>query len=250
MRRLFHRLLAIVRRRRRSHGLRAEDIRQITGEPVGRFDLYVQSMKHRSLLRGQPAGPDDSNERLEFLGDAVLGLVTAEYLYSRYPEEDEGFLTRLRARLVNARALAHRAEALGLGAFVLLSDNMQQARGRANVNILSDALEALIGAVYLDQGPDAARRFVEHRLLDPVDLDRLAHRDDNFKSLLLEFAQARGWPQPRYEVVSEDGPGHNRSFTVQVIVRDGAAGVGEGASKKQAEQRAAAAALERLRHAD
>jgi len=235
---------------RRAHGLSAEAIGEITGEPVGRFDLYVLAMKHRSILRGSTDESEDSNERLEFLGDAVLGLATADYLYRRYPDEDEGFLTRLRAKLVNARALATRAEALGLGRLVLLSDNMKQARGQSNVNILSDAMEALIGAVYLDQGPDAARRFVESRLLEPLDIDTLAQREDNHKSLLLEYAQARGWSQPHYEVVEEAGPGHDREFTVEVLVEDRPLGRGSGRSKKIAGQKAAAAALKQLRDSD
>lgn len=246
LRRSFLRLLPS----RRSHGLAVEDIQRITGEPVGRFEIYVQAMKHRSILRDASDPAEDSNERLEFLGDAVLGLVTAEYLYLRYPDEDEGFLTRLRAKLVNARALATRADALGLGRLVLLSDNMKQARGHSNTNILSDAMEALIGAVYLDQGAEAARRFVQSRLLEPFDMDSLASREDNHKSLLLEYAQARGWPQPRYEVADEVGPGHDREFTVHVVIHDEALGEGVGPSKKIAGQRAAAAALRALRNGD
>lgn len=246
IRRLFSRLVP----GRQSHGLSVEDIRKMTGENVERLDLYVLAMKHRSVLREATDPSEDSNERLEFLGDAVLGLATAEYLYRRYPDENEGFLTRLRAKLVNARALAIMAQDLGLGKLVLLSDNMRQARGHSNANILSDAMEALIGAVYLDQGPDAARRFVESRLLDPLDLDSLASREDNHKSLLLEYAQARGWSQPRYRVVDENGPGHNREFTVQATIQDESLGEGVGPSKKIAGQRAAAAALRALRSRD
>jgi ribonuclease-3 len=247
MLRFLRRALSRLRPERRTHGLDPEDFVRITGEPVERFELYVQAMKHRSVLRDAVDGDADSNERLEFLGDAVLGLATAEYLYLRYPDEDEGYLTRLRAKLVNARALASRAEALGLGDLVMLSDNMKQARGGSNTNILSDAMEALIGAVYLDQGADAARRFVSSRLLEPLDIDSLAQREDNHKSLLLEYAQERGWPQPRYEVVSEEGPGHDRRFTVQVVIHDDPVGEGTGKSKKLAGQRAAAAALRHFR---
>ncbi len=221
-------------------------VRRLTGLPVRNPALYEQALTHRSMLRGQPDSHLHSNERLEFLGDAVLGFVMAAYLYEHFPDRNEGFLTRLRAKLVNREALAQAARRLGLGAHVRLSENMERVGGRENDSILSDAFEALVGAVYLDLGLEAARAFVERVLLAPLDLEALARRPDNYKSLLLEFAQARGWPQPRYRVVAEEGPSHARTFTVEAWIGNRRLGCGTAGSKKQAEQQAAREALARL----
>lgn len=220
----------------------------LVGAPVDDLALYAQALTHRSVLRGQPNSHLFSNERLEFLGDAVLGFVVGEHLYHTFPDQAEGFLTRLRAKLVNGQALAHAAEAGGLGALLRLSDNMDGAEGRGNASILADAFEAVIGAVYLDLGIDAARAFIHRLLLDEADLDDLAERHDNFKSLLLEYAQAHGWPQPVYNVTHEEGPSHAKTFTVEVIVQDAPRGEGTAPSKKKAEQAAARMALKRLRN--
>lgn len=209
--------------------------------------MYEQALTHRSVLRGRPDSHLRSNERLEFLGDAVLGFVVAEHLYRHFPEKDEGFLTRLRAKLVNGKALAHWAETIGLGEQILMSENMAQSEGRHNPTILADAFEAIIGALYLDLGSDAARRFIHRTMLDAVDLQGLAARRDNHKSLLLEYAQAHGWPQPSYRVVAEEGPSHSKTFTVDVILRGEAYGRGTAGSKKRAEQQAAREALGRLK---
>jgi ribonuclease-3 len=223
---------------------------RITGEPVGNDALYAEAMRHRSLLRERRNGEEGSNERLEFLGDAVLGFLTAEYLFQAYPDEDEGYMTRLRSKLVSGRALATRASEIGLGEFILLSENMTQLRGDRNANILADAFEALIGAVFLDQGIEAARRFVRRAALDPVNLAELAEKEDNYKSLLLEYAQARGWAQPVYRLLAAEGPSHARRFQVEAVVGDNAWGTGEAGSKKRAEQRAAEEALSNLRSRD
>ena len=214
---------------------------------VGDLALYEQALRHRSLLRGQPRSHLYSNERLEFLGDAVLGFVVADYLYRHFPDETEGFLTRLRAKLVNGQALARYAEMIDLGDIILMSENMVQTEGRQNQTILADAFEAVIGALYLDRGMSAARRFIHHTMLDHADLNTLAAQRDNFKSLLLEYVQAEGWPQPQYRVVTEEGPSHDRTFTVEVFVNDTAYGQGRASSKKSAEQKAAREALDRLR---
>lgn len=230
-------------------GLTPAALSAVTGEPVGRMDLYVQAMKHRSLGRGRYLTAEDSNERLEFLGDSILGFVTADHLFARFPDQDEGFLTRLRSRLVNGKALADRATRIGLGELVLLSEHAVQDRGRANENILADAYEALIGALFLDQGIEAATRFVHRTGLDGIDLESLAEKDDNHKSLLLEYSQARGWPQPVYRLIHEEGPGHDRTFTVEAVVRGEGLATGKARSKKRAEQLAAASALEHIARA-
>ena len=224
-----------------------EAVERLVGMKVQDLLLYEQALTHRSLLRGRPDTHLYSNERLEFLGDAVLGFITAEFLYHHFPDRDEGFLTRLRAKLVNGTALARCARQIDLGAMILMSENMAQTAGRDNRSILADAFEAVIGALYLDLGLEAARAFIHRTMLDHIDLDELARVRNNFKSLLLEYAQAQGWPQPRYQVVEEVGPSHEKTFTVEVLLRGEPYGRGTAGSKQQAEQEAAGKALERLR---
>ncbi len=225
-----------------------EDLERLVGRPIGDISLYEQALLHRSVLRGEPNSHLLSNERLEFLGDAVLGYVTAEHLFLEFPEKDEGFLTRLRAKIVNGEALAEFAMQIGLGAHILLSDNMDQSGGRENPTILADAFEALIGAIYLDLGEEATRAFIQENVLEELDLEDLAHQRDNYKSLLLEHVQAKGWPQPQYRVTHEEGPSHDRTFTVEVLLNDRPYGRGQARSKKKAEQAAASEAILRLRN--
>lgn len=230
-----------------SFGVRRVEIERLVGMPVGDLELYEHALRHRSIFRGQSTDGTESNERLEFLGDAVLGAAVAERLYRRFPERDEGFLTRTRANLVNGKTLARFAEAIGLGKLVLLSPNMEASGGRTTPTILADAFEAIVGAVYLDQGFAEARAFVNRVLEKCVDLDAAAEQRTNYKSQLLEFVQARAMGQPTYEVVAEEGPSHDRTFTVEALVDGIARGRGEAGSKKQAEQRAAREALTVLR---
>jgi ribonuclease-3 len=221
-------------------------VEAFVGMKVHTLALYEQALRHRSLVRGRQEGHLASNERLEFLGDAVLGFITAEHLYGRFPDKDEGFLTRLRAKLVNGVALAEWASQAGLGHLILMSDTMAQTAGHGHQTIRADAFEAIIGALYLDLGMPATRQFIHRTVLQPIDLETLAHQDDNHKSLLLEYVQARGWPQPVYRVAAEEGPSHNRHFTVEVLLQKTAYGVGQARSKKVAEQEAARQALARL----
>jgi ribonuclease-3 len=231
-------------------GVTRASVERVVGMPVRDLRLYEHALKHRSIFRGAITTGTESNERLEFLGDAVLGAVVAERLYSGFPDRDEGFLTRTRANLVNGQALAGYARALSLGNIILMSDNAAQGEGRDNPTILADAFEAIVGALYLDLGFSAARRFVLDVLAREVDLAEVAELKSNHKSLLLEFAQARGWGQPQYLVVSEEGPSHDRLFTVEVLVDNVPRGQGSARSKKQAEQVAAEEALEVLRTTD
>ena len=229
-----------------SSGVARSEVEKLVGMPVGSLALYEHALKHRSVFRGHLTTGLESNERLEFLGDAVLGAAVAEKLYSAFPDRDEGFLTRMRAKLVNGQALATYARALGLGKLILMSDNMADSDGRDNETILADAFEAVVGALYLDLGFNAARRFVLDLIDRLVDLQALSAKRSNYKSLLLEFVQARGWPQPVYTVLAEDGPSHDRRFTIGVLVDEQPYGQGQARSKKQAEQQAAREALERL----
>ena len=231
-------------------GVRRLDIERLIGGPVGDLALYEHALRHRSIFRGRSTDGTESNERLEFLGDAVLGAVVADRLYARFPDRDEGFLTRTRANLVNGKTLATFAKEIGLAPLVLLSENMEGTGGRANATILADAFEAIVGAVYLDKGFAEARQFVLAVLAKCVDLDAAAEQRTNYKSQLLEYVQARALGQPTYNVVAEVGPSHARRFTVAAVVDGEPRGTGEARSKKQAEQEAAKEALAVLRAAD
>jgi ribonuclease-3 len=179
-----------------------------------------------------------SNERLEFLGDAVLGLVVARHAYLAYPELPEGKLAKIRAAVVNARALAEVAAELGVGDELLLGKGEESTGGRAKASILADAVEAIIGAVYLDAGWDAAAPLVLRLLGDRI--ERAAEVPDNFdaKSRLQELSVRNGEGTPRYVVVGS-GPDHDRHYRAEVYVGGESRGTGEGSSKKDAEQSAA-----------
>ena len=228
-------------------GVSRRDIEALVGMPIGDLDLYEHALRHRSLFRGVATDGTESNERLEFLGDAVLGAVVAEIMYTRFADRAEGLLTRTRATIVNGKALAGYAEAIGLGSLILMSENMDSSEGRSNQTILADAFEAIVGAVYLDLGFSAARRFVCAVLDQCVSLEKAAADKSNHKSRLLEYVQGLGLEQPVYEMLSEEGPSHDRTFTVAAVVQGERLGEGVDRSKKGAEQKAAEAALRTLR---
>jgi ribonuclease-3 len=206
---------------------------------------FRQALLHRSSLQktGEPA---DSNERLEFLGDSILNLIVAEHLFRTFPAAAEGDLTKRRARLVNRKALAAYARAIDLGSFISMSASAAQATGRGSDTILADTFEAVIAAVYLDGGFGPARTFVETQILRALGEGTVVLEDENYKSQLLEYAQANGLGVPRYSIVREEGPDHDRTFTVDVAVGPVIRGRGAGKNKKDAEQEAAAAALDQI----
>ncbi len=227
-------------------GERFARIAELLGEPAGQLDLYNQALRHRSLLRRKTDTRLVSNERLEFLGDAVLGMVVAEHLYSRYRSENEGYLTKMRAKIVNGKSLATCARAIHLGELVLMSENTSSLAGRTNDSILADAFEAFIGAMYLDKGLPIAKKFIHAHVLSHLNLELLAITHTNFKSALQELVQGRGLPQPKYRVVKESGPSHARQFEIEVDVDGKPMGKGTAGSKKMAEQQAAKVALDLL----
>lgn len=212
------------------------------GLRINNKHLYIQAFVHRSYLE-ENGNLTKSNERLEFLGDAVLNLLVAEYLYSHFPENDEGFLTKVRAKIVNRTALAIAAEGLELTDFILIGKNLAQSFKNGSKTILSDAFEALIGAIYLDSGIEETKKFVSKILIKPVTKEEGFLKDENYKSQLLEFAQANKMEIPVYSVISEEGPQHNRIFKVKVLIGEIEYGIGEGRNKKSAEQDAAKAAM-------
>ena len=200
---------------------------------------------HRSYLNEHRLARLEHNERLEFLGDAVLELAVTDYLYSHYPNP-EGELTSWRSALVRGTALYEIADKIDLEKYLKMSRGESKATGKSRSLIMANALEALIGAIYLDGGMKCAEKFVRANLLN---LSReILNNDDhhNYKSMLLEHTQAKLSIQPSYRVLSEEGPDHQKTYHIEVTVSDKPLGEGVGHSKKRAEQRAAKAALEKL----
>ncbi len=224
---------------------RVAELEKLIGVDIQMPSLYEQALTHRSYLQVVNSPDHRSNERLEFLGDAILGMVTAEYLFYNNREVLEGELTKMRSWIVNKKSLAICARAIKLDDFLFLSYSASQSLQRGNDSMLADALEAIIAAIYLDRGFEDVRRFIVEKLLPIMVGESLVH-DTNYKSLLLEAVQAKGQPAPRYAVVREEGPDHEKHFTVEVIVDDKVIGAGSGRNKKDAEQAAAEAGLEYL----
>jgi ribonuclease-3 len=205
--------------------------------------LLLQALTHRSYL-GESTDMV-SNERLEFLGDAVLGLVVCEYLYSRYPTRSEGELAKAKAVAVSEPILADAAKNLGLDQMILMSTGEEASGGRSRLSILSDTFEALVAVVYLDGGIDAARDFCLRALeLILIDIERQEHIRD-YKSLLQELTQGKHKKAPKYVVIKEEGADHDKTFLVEARLEGEVLGRGTGKSKKQAEQAAALEALEK-----
>lgn len=221
-------------------------LQRVLGCKIHDRDLFVQALLHRSFpQRSGHAG--SSNERLEYLGDSVLNLIVGEHLYARYPDAPEGDLTKMRSRLVNSKALAAYAKALSLSDFILMSPSAAQSVGKGYDTIIADTFEAIVAAIYLDSGFVAARRFVGRQVSQAIAHGAVATADENYKSRLLEYAQSRELGVPRYLIVREEGPDHDRTFTVDVLLRNERRGTGTGKNKKDAEQAAALQALNDLR---
>jgi ribonuclease-3 len=211
------------------------------GRRFGDPSLLLQAMSHRSWC--SEAGGYPSNERLEFLGDAVLGLVVADHCYRSYPESSEGDMAQVRAAVVNTNVLAEVAAELDFGSSVRLGRGEESSGGRQKSSILADSFEAVIGAIYLDGGWDAAQSFVVEHLGRRIVLAAAGPGASDHKTRLQEFVVHRHGQAPRYEVVGS-GPDHDRRFTASVYVAGHLAGAGDGRSKKDAEQAAARVAWE------
>lgn len=203
----------------------------------------LTAITHRSYLNEHKEATQEHNERYEFLGDAVLELVVTDFLFNKFPEKPEGDLTAIRAALVNTNSLADAATRLGVNEFLLLSKGEERDTGRARQYILANTFESLTGALYLDQGYDAAREFIARHLFDKTDLivsDRLWQ---DAKSRFQELAQEHVSITPNYETLSQTGPDHNRLFTVGVYLGGEKIAEGKGRSKQEAEQAAAEAGI-------
>jgi ribonuclease-3 len=207
-------------------------------------DLLIEAFCHRSYLNEHPDFYLPHNERLEFLGDAVLELIVTEYLYKKYPEKNEGELTNWRAALVNAKILGELAKDLGFNDFLLLSKGEEKETGKARLYILANTFEALIGAIYLDQGYEVAKNFVEKNLIEkklPEIIEKGLFKDP--KTRFQEEAQERVKITPTYKVLEEWGPDHAKHFVVGVFLGNELIAKGEGSSKQEAEEEAAKNAL-------
>jgi ribonuclease-3 len=220
-------------------------LEKIIGSTIRDRNIYVEALIHRSFLEENEQF-NFSNERLEFLGDSVLNLVIGEYLFNKFPQEEEGFLTKVRAKMVNRNALSLVADNLNLGELLIISSNVPKSITHNSKSMLSDALEALIGAVYIDKGIETCKKFILKNILEPALKNGEHLVDENYKSQLLEYAQASKLAIPVYQIVSEEGPHHNKTFNAEVIIGEKVLGEGKGKSKKEAEQNAARVALGRI----
>lgn len=222
-------------------------LEQRIGHVFTRSELLAEALSHRSWLNEGARNGAPDNERLEFFGDALVDFLVAEYLLHRHPQAREGTLSKLRAELVSEVGLALVAADLGLGQFLRLGHGEEVSGGRSKPSLLANAVEALVGALYLDGGLPAARLLLTQYLFpraEELPLSGLAVQDR--KSALQELLQAQGTGRPVYQVVDESGPSHQRCFVVSVCVNATVVGTGSGSSKKAAEQAAAAAALATL----
>ena len=211
--------------------------------------LLEKSLRHSSWVNEQPDEKLEDNERLEFLGDAVLNLIIGHLLMKMFPERNEGDLSRMRSNMVNEYQLANIARSINLGKFLLLGKGELRSHGRKKRSILSDAFEAIVAAVYLDGGFDKAAEIFENHFSDLLNSKEGLELDLDSKSTLQEFVQGTYKVMPRYNVIKETGPDHDKTFMVQLNVGD-VETLGNGKSKKAAEQDAAAKALDILKKSD
>jgi ribonuclease-3 len=199
--------------------------------------LFDHALTHRSWVN-EHKGVRTSNERLEFLGDAILEFVASKEIFVKFPEKEEGYLTALRANLVNTLALAEVAKKLNLGPILFLSKGEEDGGGRANTSLLANTLEAIIGAIFVDRGISEASEFIKENILPEVEIKAVGPLKDA-KSSLQELVQSKGYPAPKYQVAEESGPDHNKKFVIEVMVNGKSWGKGSGKSKSLAEQEAA-----------
>lgn len=207
--------------------------------------LLEQAFTHRSYLN-ETKEKIESNERLEFLGDSILSFLVSQYLYQEYPRFNEGVLTNLRSLLVNTKSLANLARDLSFGSYLKLSRGEEESKGRENDSLLANVYEAFIGALFLDQGIEAVKVFLDETLIPHIEgyVEKKAFKDP--KSLLQEHVQAQKQNSPVYKVLKDEGPPHAKVFTIGVYVKDELMGEGSGKSKQDAEEIAAKQALEKI----
>ena len=221
-----------------------KDLEQAIGYRFHNINLLQNALTHSSYANERYHNSLASNERLEFLGDSILGMVVAEYLYRNFPDRPEGELTRMRADMVCELALAPVANRLGLGQHLMLGHGEEQGGGRSRESILADAVESVIAACYLDGGMEAAIGFIRRFVLCDVPVSKMHNVD--YKTALQELVQQKKNQHLSYALVRESGPDHDKHFVVDVSLNGQVVGTGEGTSKKRAEQEAAHAAVAKL----
>ena len=221
-----------------------KDLEEAIGYQFKNITLVQNALTHSSYANERWHDSLMSNERLEFLGDSVLGMVVAEYLYRHFPDRPEGELTRMRADMVCEQALEAVANRLDLGKHLLLGHGEEQGGGRSRASILADAVESVIAACFLDGGMDAARSLIDRFILCDVPVYKLHNAD--YKTALQELVQQKKNQTITYSLTGESGPDHNKRFEVVVTLNGRVVGAGSGSSKKRAEQAAARAAIENL----
>jgi len=206
--------------------------------------LLIKALTHRSALN-EKKSIKSSYERLEFLGDAILELVVSDYLYRHFPQHPEGKLTNLRSQVVQTKTLAAAAKHLKLGSRLIFSTGEKKSGGAENNSILADVFEAVVGAIYIDQGLKTASVFIHRNLLKKINQLKKQIQITDYKSLLQEKSQAKYKATPVYKVIKAIGPDHNRQFTIKVLLKNKPAGLGMAKSKQEAQQQAAKVALEK-----
>lgn len=221
-------------------------LEELLGVKFNNPSLLKQALVHDSYLNENPGFPLNSNERLEFLGDAILGYIVAEQLYDLFPDMTEGKLTAFRSYLVCQETLSRLANLLNLGEYLLLGQGEAKGGGRGRPTNLARAMEAVIGAIALDQGLETCRKVVLRLLANDIELLKAGKHPFDYKSRLQEIVQAKSQPTPAYHIVDTQGEAHDRWFRVEVRVGDKVLGQGEGKSKRSAETEAARSALEKL----
>ena len=220
-------------------------LEELIGVRIKRPELFLRALRHRSYTIEHNLKEFESYEQLEFLGDAVLDLIVSDIIFDRFGDRDEGFMTQLRSKLVKGEHLAKLGSYLGLEEIILVGFRVKNQSVEQSKSVQADIFEAIIGALYKEVGYDKTYRFVSSLFDRYIDLDEIIASEDNYKSLLLEFAQANKMEIPEYEVIDESGPGHDKTFCVQVIVNGEVHGQGIAKNKKKAEQLAAREALKK-----
>ena len=217
------------------------EIESLLNFRIRTLSFYQEALLHKSAVKLY--NMERSNERLEFIGDSVLNLVVARYLYETYPHENEGFMTKLRTRIVSGKCLASISRNMNIQNHIRMNNKALRQSWNMNDRILEDTFEALIGAIYLDQGNFQAKVFILDKLQHYIKIEDIM-KDTNYKDILMRYTQTKGLSLPVYTINKEDGPNHNKCFSIQVIIDNNVVGEGLAKSKKQAEQKAAFSAIQ------
>lgn len=251
--------------------MKKNDIKQLLGnynvlvQNISNINLkiFYEAMTHRSYLVRKKLTPDDkiaassavklqkkSNERLQFLGDAIIHFVLGDYLYHKYPKAGEGFLTRLRCKLENRESLFYLAKQTDISSYLLVSQNIEVLHGRNNINIIGGGFEAFVGGLYLEIGLGIAKQFILEVIRIELDIDKIAENETNYKDLVLQLYNKNHWGHPEYKILKEEGPDHSKIFTMGIYLKGKLVGQGKASSKKKAEQIASKIMFDKYKPSD